>query len=79
MLLLPLGAAFAQAVKLGVVLGYTGPIESLTGPMAGGAEMAIEEVSDSGALLGGREVVSVRGDSTCIDSAAAVAATERGW
>ena len=75
--LLPVGAAFADEVRLGVILGYTGPIESLTGPMAAGAELAIEEVNDSGALLGGNQVVSVRGDSTCIDSAAAVAAAER--
>ena len=77
MMLMPLGAAFADDVKLGLLLGYTGPIESLVGPMADGAEMAIEEVSDSGALLGGLQVVSVRGDTTCIDSAAAVAAAER--
>ncbi len=77
MMLLPFGAAFADDVKLGLLLGYTGPIESLTGPMADGAELAIKEVSDSGALLGGLQVVSVRGDTTCIDSAAAVAAAER--
>ena len=77
MMLMPLGAAFAEDVKLGLLLGYTGPIESLVGPMADGAEMAIKEVSDSGALLGGLQVVSVRGDTTCIDSAAAVAAAER--
>jgi branched-chain amino acid transport system substrate-binding protein len=77
MMLLPFGAAFADDVKLGLLLGYTGPIESLVGPMADGAEMAIKEVSDSGALLGGLQVVSVRGDTTCIDSAAAVAAAER--
>ena len=77
MMLLPFGAAFADDVKLGLLLGYTGPIESLTGPMADGAELAIKEVSDSGALLGGMQVVSVRGDTTCIDSAAAVAAAER--
>ena len=76
-MLLPLGAAFADDVKLGVLLGYTGPIESLVGPMADGAELAIKEVSDSGALLGGLQVVSVRGDTTCIDSAAATAAAER--
>ena len=76
-LMLPLGAAFADDVKLGVLLGYTGPIESLVGPMADGAELAIKEVSDSGALLGGRRVVSVRGDTTCIDAAAATAAAER--
>ena len=77
LLFVPFGAAFAEDVKLGMLLGYTGPIESLTGPMADGAELAIKEVSDSGALLGGLQVVSVRGDTTCIDSAAAVAAAER--
>jgi branched-chain amino acid transport system substrate-binding protein len=77
MMMMPFGAAFADDVKLGMLLGYTGPIESLTGPMADGAELAIKEVSDSGALLGGLQVVSVRGDTTCIDSAAAVAAAER--
>ena len=77
MVLLPLGAAFADDVKLGVLLGFTGPIESLVGPMGDGADFAIEEVNDSGALLGGLQVTSVRGDTTCIDSAAAVAAAER--
>ena len=77
LMLLPLGAAFADDVKLGVLLGFTGPIESLVGPMGDGADLAIKEVSDSGALLGGLQVVSVRGDTTCIDSAAAVAAAER--
>ena len=77
LVLLPLVAAFADEVKLGVLLGFTGPIESLVGPMGDGADLAIKEVSDSGALLGGKQVVSFRGDSTCIDSAAAVAAAER--
>ena len=77
LLLVQAGAAFAQEVKLGVVLGYTGPIESLTPAMAAGAELAIAEVSDSGMLLDGMRVAAVRGDSTCVDSAAAVAATER--
>ena len=77
LLLLPLGAALADEVKIGVLLGFTGPIESLVGPMGDGADLAIKEVSDSGALLGGMQVVSVRGDTTCIDSAAAVAEAER--
>ena len=70
-------AALGADVKLGVVFGYTGPIESLTPQMAAGAELAMKEVSDSGALLGGAKVVSVRADSTCGDSAAGSAATER--
>ena len=70
-------AAFAEDIKVGVVLGYTGPIESLTPDMAESAELALREASDSGLLLDGATVVSVRGDSTCIDAAAATAAAER--
>lgn len=70
-------AAFAEDIKLGVIFGFTGPIESLTGHMAAGAELAMKEVSDSGLLLDGSTVTSVRADSTCIDSAAATAAAER--
>jgi len=64
-------------IKLGVILGFTGPIESLTPSMADGAELAMSEVTESGALLGGRAVESVRADSTCIDSGAATTAAER--
>ncbi|MCK0143677.1 ABC transporter substrate-binding protein [Aliiroseovarius sp. F20344] len=73
------GAAHADdhAIKLGTILGYTGPIESLTPHMAAGAELAMKEVSDSGLLLGGKSVESVRADSTCVDSAAATAAAEK--
>ncbi len=67
----------AEAVKLGVILGFTGPIESLTPDMAAGAELAMKEVSDSGALLDGKPVEPVRADSTCTDAAAAQAAAER--
>ena len=38
----------AKEVKLGIIFGFTGPIESLTGPMASGAEVAINEVTASG-------------------------------
>jgi len=69
--------ALADDVKIGVILGFTGPIESLTPAMAASAEMAMQEVSDSGNLHDGATVTSVRGDSTCVDSAAAVAAAER--
>jgi branched-chain amino acid transport system substrate-binding protein len=71
------GIAAAEDIKIGVILGFTGPIESLTPPMAQGAELAMAEVTDSGALLGGSTVMSVRGDSTCIDSGAATAVAER--
>ena len=64
-------------VKIGMLQGFTGPTESLVAPMAKGGELAIQEVSDSGIFLGGKTVVSVRADSTCIDAAAATAAAER--
>ena len=70
--------AFADGeVKLGVLFGFTGPIESLTGPMSAGAEMAMKEVSDSGMLLDGATVTSMRADSGCIDNGLAVASAER--
>lgn len=75
------GGAFAgshsQEIKLGVLLGYTGPIESLTPQMADGAELAMREVSESGAFLGGTMVTGVRADTGCIDSALAQASAER--
>ena len=69
--------AVADEIKIGILFGFTGPIESLTPPMADAAELAMKEVSDSGLLLGGTTVASVRGDSTCIDASAATAAAER--
>ncbi|MBW7056057.1 ABC transporter substrate-binding protein [Paracoccus bogoriensis] len=71
------GAAGAEDIKLGISLGFTGPLESMSPAMAAGAELAMKEVSDSGLLLGGATVVPVRGDSTCIDAAAATATVER--
>ena len=75
------GAAFAdghaEEIKIGIILGFTGPLESLTQQMAGGAEVAIAEVNDSGALLGGAKVTGIRGDSTCIDAAAATSVAEQ--
>ena len=69
--------ADGHAVKVGIILGFTGPIESLTPGMAASAELAMKEVTDSGKLLGGKELMAVRADSTCVDSAAATAAAER--
>lgn len=72
------GGAFADghSIKVGVFLGFTGPIESLVANMAPGAELAIKEVSDSGKLLGGKTVEAVRADTTCVDAAAATTAME---
>ena len=71
------GVAGAEEIKLGILYGFTGPIESLTGSMAAASEAAIKEVNDSGLFLDGTTVASVRADSTCIDAAAATAAAEK--
>ena len=63
-------------IKMGIILGFTGPIESLTPAMAASAELAFKEASDSGSLLGGSSISVIRADSTCVDSAAATAAAE---
>ena len=64
-------------IKMGIILGFTGPIESLTPAMRDSAKMAFQEASDSGSLLGGETITVVEGDSTCVDSAAAQAAAEK--
>ena len=63
-------------IKMGIILGFTGPIESLTPAMANSAELAFKEASDSGKLLGGKKISVERADSTCVDSAAATTAAE---
>jgi branched-chain amino acid transport system substrate-binding protein len=67
--------SFAE-IKMGIILGFTGPIESLTPAMAASAELAFKEASDSGSLLGGETITPIRADSTCVDSAAAQSAAE---
>lgn len=70
-------ASHSETVKVGIILGFTGPLESLAGPIAGGAEMALAEVNAAGGILGGRMIEGVRGDGTCVDAAAGTAAAER--
>lgn len=71
------GTAMAEDVKLGIMFGFTGPIESLSPAMASGAELAMKEVSDSGKLLDGSTVTPVRADTGCADNALATANAER--
>ena len=75
------GTAFAgghnKEVKLGILVGFTGPIESLAEPMALGAELAMKEVTESGALLDSATVTPMRADSGCIDNGLATSNAER--
>ena len=68
--------AFAE-IKMGIILGFTGPIESLTPAMRDSAKLAFQEASDSGALLGGETITVLEADSTCVDSAAATICCRR--
>ncbi|GKY88976.1 ABC transporter substrate-binding protein [Sinisalibacter aestuarii] len=69
--------AYAEDIKMGVLLAFTGPLESLAPAIADGAELAFTEATAGGKFLDGTTVTPVRADSTCIDSAAATAAAER--
>ncbi|AWB48649.1 branched-chain amino acid ABC transporter substrate-binding protein [Gemmobacter aquarius] len=71
------GAASAEDVKLGVLIGFTGPIESLTPNMLASSKMAVDEVNASKLFLDGSTLTVVEADSTCTDSAAATSAAER--
>ena len=51
--------ALAADTKIGIVLGFTGPLENLSPPMAASAQLAIKNVNDGGGLAGTRQL---RGD-----------------
>ena len=65
--------ATASAVNVGELQGFTGPLESMIGPMSGGANLAVTEANASGKYLQGTITV-VQGDSVCINAAVAMAA-----
>jgi len=71
------GAASADPVNIGIILGFTGPLESITPGMGASAELAFKEASDSGKLPGGITLNPIRADSTCIDAAAATTAATK--
>ena len=60
--LMAASAATAQTVNIGVLLGFTGPIETLTPPMADGADLAISEINAAGGVMG-NSFAAVRADS----------------
>lgn len=70
-------AGWAEDVKIGIEMGFTGPIETLTPPMATAADLAIKEANDSHIFLNDTKILAVRGDETCIDAGAATATAER--
>ena len=69
-------SAFSE-IKIGILFGFTGPIETLTPIMAESAELAFQEASDSELLLDGEKIISVRADSTCTNPDAASEAAKK--
>jgi branched-chain amino acid transport system substrate-binding protein len=64
-------------VKIGALMGYTGPIESLTVGINRGAEIAAEEINAAGGVAGGNMLQMVNADTTCVDATTASAAADR--
>ena len=69
-------ASFGATVNVGELQGFTGPLESMIGPMSDGANLAVTEANASGHYLHGTINV-VQGDSVCIDPAVAIAQAEK--
>ena len=68
--------SYGATVNVGELQGFTGPLESMIGPMSGGANLAVTEANASGRYLHGTIAV-VQGDSVCIDAAVAIAQAEK--
>jgi len=60
-----------STINVGIMLGFTGPIEKLTPAMADAAELAFKEAS-AHRILDGIVIDPIRADSTCINSSVAV-------
>ena len=63
-------------IKVGVVLGFTGPIQDLTPQMGKSIELAFKEASKSG-LLNGKTISSIKADTTCTDLSAATESAKK--
>jgi branched-chain amino acid transport system substrate-binding protein len=69
------GAAMAD-VKIGFLGGFTGPIESLTPPIADAAKLAAKHVNEQGGTKAGN-IEIVTADTTCADATAASNSADR--
>lgn len=67
----------AEKVKVGFLGGFTGPIETLTPAIEGGAKLAVSSIADQGGLLGGIAIEVASGDTTCVDAVQATNSADR--
>ena len=80
LLALGVSAASAQdaAIKVGLIGGITGPIDSLMPPIANAAKLAVAQVNEAGGIgKNGAKVEMVIGDDGCVDAARASDAADR--
>ena len=73
LLLATSASALAADTKIGILLGFTGPLDTLSPPMADAANLAAKNINDQGGLLGGN-VVTQTGDDNCVTADMATAA-----
>lgn len=73
LLLATSATALAADTKIGILLGFTGPLDTLSPPMADAANLAAKNINDQGGLLGGN-VVTQTGDDNCVTADMATAA-----
>ncbi len=67
------GTAFAADTTLGVVLGFTGPLDTLSPRCCASAELAAKNINDQGGINGG-QLKLVTGDDNCVTADMATAA-----
>jgi len=71
-------AAFAADVKIAIIGGITGPIESLAPPIIDGGKFVLKQVNDQGGFWkSGDKAVPVVLDDTCADATKAADAGDR--
>ena len=70
-------SAAADSAKIGLLMGFTGPLTSVAEGIAQAAEIAVDEINASGAFLGGRKLETVAADTGCLDVSATTASVER--
>jgi branched-chain amino acid transport system substrate-binding protein len=68
--------AMAEGVNIGIMFGFTGPLETLSPPMGDAAKLALQHINEQGGVLGGEAKYTI-GDSTCADATAAANAADR--
>jgi len=71
------GATLADDVKIGILGGLTGPIESLVPPIIDSSKLAATHINAQGGILGGQTLATPVGDTTCADATAAANAADR--